>query len=254
VKATASLSVELDAHGRSVIRELRSASPIKLIPRRTRVTATGGIVTVRLVESAASPLGGDRLDLRVRVGAGAWLRLTGTGATLALPGHTGDYSRVRVHIEVAPAGTVEYLPEATIISARADHRTETRLDLAEDARARCREMLVLGRHGERPGRGTSATHVLRGGTPLLRQRLEVDEHRLLASAGYLADARVLASETLVWDRDPAEPVSGDWWSLTPLAHGGTVATSVAADTMTAERRLAEAISHHPAGDGDRYRS
>ncbi|MQY03524.1 urease accessory protein UreD [Actinomadura macrotermitis] len=247
MKAAASLRVELDAHRRrTVIGDLRSASPIRLVPRRGKVAAPGGALTVCLVESAAAPIGGDRLDLHVRVGAGAWLRLVGTGATLALPGHDGDHSRVRVHLRVDPAGTVEYLPEATVIGARADHRAETRLDLAAGARARCRELLVLGRHGELPGRGSSTTHVLRDGAPLLRQRLEVGRPRLAASAGHLAGARVLGSEILVWDRDPAAPSSGDWWSLTPLAHGGSVATSMAGDTATARRRLAEAVGHHPA--------
>lgn len=245
MRATAILTVELDASGCGVIRELRSAPPIRLIPHRSAVTDPHGVVVVRVVESAASPIGGDDLSLRVRVEAGARLRLIGTAATLALPGRTGECSRACVEIDVGPMGEVEYLPEATIISARADHRVQTRITLAEDARVRWREIIVLGRHGERPGRLTTTVHLLRSGAPLLRQRLDIHEDRMLASPGYLAGLRVIATETMVWDQHPPEPVSGQWWSLSPLAGGGAVATAVAADAITAQRRLAEATTRQP---------
>jgi urease accessory protein len=244
VHATARVSVALDAAGRSIICELSSQPPIRLIPRRSKVANPDGTAVVRLVESAASPLGGDRLDLRVRVGTGARLQLIGTGASLALPG-SGDYSHSRVHIEVDQGGTVEYLPNETIISALADHRADMHIDLAEGARARCREVIVLGRYKEPAGQLTTTTHVLRAGTPLLRQRLDIADQRLLGSAGYLAGSQVLATETVVWDDDPPESVSGQWWSLIPLAHGGALATSIAADTVTAQQRLAHALGHHP---------
>ncbi|HET6504283.1 MAG TPA: urease accessory protein UreD [Amycolatopsis sp.] len=246
--ATARVSVELDPHGRSIISELRSQAPIRLIPRRSKVANPDGSAVVRLVESAAAPLGGDRLELRVRVGTGARLQLIGTGASLALPGHGGDYSHSTVHIEVEQDGTIEYLPDETIISERADHRAETHLHLAAGARARCREIVVLGRHAETPGRLTTTTHLLRTGTPLLRQRLDLTDPRQLHSPGYLAGAHVLATETIAWDDDPVEPADGPWWSLTPLAHGAALATALAADTTTAQQRLTQAISHHPSAE------
>ncbi|MGP4021088.1 urease accessory protein UreD [Saccharopolyspora sp. 5N708] len=245
MRASALLSVELGAGGRSVVRELRSEAPMTLVPRRSATSSPDGIAVVHLVGSAATPVGGDRVDLRVRVGPGARLQLRGTAATVALPGQHAGYSRSAVHIEVAAGGTIEYLPEATVISARADHQAEMTIELGDRARARCRETLVLGRYGELPGRLTTTTHLVRAGMPLLRQRLDIGAHRLAASTGYLAGARVLATETLVWDADPTEPASGQWWSLAPLAAGGALATAVAADAVTAQRRLAEAIGHHP---------
>ncbi|MCI2423166.1 urease accessory protein UreD [Saccharopolyspora sp. K220] len=245
MRASALLSVELGSGGRSVVRELRSEAPMTLVPRRTATASPDGIAVVHLVGSAATPVGGDRVDLRVRVGPGARLQLRGTAATVALPGQHAEHSRSTVRIDVEAGGTIEYLPEATVISARADHQAEMTIELGEGARARCRELLVLGRYGERPGRLITTTHVARTGTPLLRQRLDIGEHRLATSAGYLAGARVLATETVVWDHDPAEPASGEWWSLAPLTAGGALATAVAADAVTAQRRLAEAIGHHP---------
>ncbi|MBB5153778.1 urease accessory protein UreD [Saccharopolyspora phatthalungensis] len=254
MRASARLSVEIGSGGRSVVRELRSEAPITLVPRRTATASPDGTAVVHVVGSAATPVGGDRVDLRVRVGAGARLWLRGTAATVALPGQHGGPSRSTVHIEVEAGGLVDYLPEATVISARADHQAEMTVELGDGARARCRETLVLGRYGELPGRLTTTTRVVRSGTPLLRQRLDIGAQRLATSAGYLAGARVLATETVVWDRDPAEPTSGQWWSLVPLAAGGALATALGENAVTAHRRLAEAIGHHPAAQDLEARS
>ncbi|MBL3670847.1 urease accessory protein UreD [Streptomyces sp. M2CJ-2] len=250
MKARAHLTVELDSRGRSVVRELTSASPLTLMPRRGAVRPAAGPTdraVVHLVNSAISPLGGDELDLRVRVGAGARLLLRGVAATLVLPGHRRGGSRSTVHVEVAEGGTLEYLPEHTVVTACAEHEAEFRAELAQDALVRCREVLVLGRSGERPGSLRTSTHVTRGEAPLVRQTLELGNSRLEASAGYLAGARVVATESVVWKNDPVAPTSGEWWSLTPLAAGGATATALAPDAVTAQHRLTEALRTHPDG-------
>lgn len=243
MRSVAVVAVEQATDGRTAVRELRSEAPTRLIPRRSAVPERDGSVTVRLVASAAGPLGGDRLDLRIRVGAGAHLRLVGTGATLVLPGPHGERSHSTVHIEIEPNGILEHLPDETIVCAGADHHTELRAEVAEGSRLRCRETLVLGRHTEPPGLLTTATHVTRAGTPLLRQNLELTDHRLLASPGYLAGAKVVATELLIGHEDPLTASTGTWWSLTPLAAGGTLATALAHDTPTAADRLATALKH-----------
>lgn len=250
MRASARLSVECDARGRNVITELRSTSPLTLMPRRLPGRLGGSYgdrSVVHLVSSATAPLGGDELDLRVRVGPGARLLLRGTAATLALPGHRPGGSRSTVHVEVADGGTLDYLPEHTVVTARAEHSAELRVQLAETARMRCREVLVLGRSGESPGSLRTSTHLLRGAVPLLRQTLELGNHRLDASAAHLTGARVVATETVVWDDDPLEAASGDWWSLVPLASCGATASALAADAVTARHRLAEAVRAHPNG-------
>lgn len=245
MRAAPRLAAELGSTGRTVVRDLRSQAPMTLVPRRTAVAPADGAAVVHVVGSATSPLGGDDVELRVRVGPGAHLRLLGTAATVALPGQRAGRSRTRLRVRVEAGGAFDYLPEATILAARADHAAELHVELAEDARLRCRETLVLGRHGEQPGRLTTTTNVVRGGTPLLRQRWDVGDQRLLASPAYLAGARVLATEVVVWDRDPGRPSSGQWWSLVPLAAGGALATAVAEDAVTAGRRLAAALASHP---------
>lgn len=241
MKAHARLTAELDGSGRTVLRELRSMAPLTLFPKR----GTGSTAVVHLVNSATSPLGGDSLTLTVRVGPGARLRLSGVAATLALPGQEGGGSTAEVRLDVETGGTLEFLPEPTVVTARANHSAELTATLAHDARLRVREVLVLGRIGERPGRLTTSQHVLRAGIPLLRQTLTIGDPAVDTSVAYLAGRRVLASELLVWGEDPKEAASGNWWSLTPLAAGGSLAIALRCDAVTAQRDLDLARSHHP---------
>ncbi|MGX7829698.1 urease accessory protein UreD [Actinokineospora sp. 24-640] len=223
--------------GRTVLRVLESAAPLTLVPRRGP-----GPVTVHLVGSAAAPLGGDDLHLTVEVGPGAELVVAGVAATVVLPGPSGEPSRAAVALRVADGGSLAYLPEPTVVTARALHTAELRATLSGTARLRCRETLVLGRTDELPGTLVSDWHVVRDGVPLLRQRLAVGDPGLDASPAGQAGHRVLATELRVGDPDVPTPTSGDWWSLVPLAHGGTLATVLAHNAVTAGRRLAEAMA------------
>jgi urease accessory protein len=248
VRSVAIIGVDRAADGHTTVRELRSESPTRLIPRRSAVPSRNGSVTVRMVASAAGPLGGDHLNLRIRVGTGAHLRLVGTGATLALPGPNEEPSRSTVHIEIEPDGVLEYLPDETIVCAGADHHTELRADLAQGSHLRCRETMILGRHAEEPGQLTTTTHIVRAGTPILRQNLDLTHPRLRASTAHLAGAKVLATELLIGDEDPPTASTGPWWSLIPLAAGGTLATALADDQDIATDRLTAALHNHPSAN------
>jgi urease accessory protein len=222
VKAEAHLEVTRDAAGRSVVRTLRSAAPLTLIPAR-------GEPLVHLVGSAASPLGGDDLTLTVRVGPGACLTLKGIAASVALPGPHGEASRTAVHVDVAEGARITYLPEPTVVTRRARHESVLAVTLAGDAHLHTRETVVLGRADERPGLLTTTLHVTRCGHPVLRQTLSVTPESLMGN-------RVLATELTTGTTEP--PASGEWWSRTPLAAGGTLTTALAPDAVTALRRLA----------------
>ncbi len=228
MKAQACLTVERDSAGRSVVRTLRSAAPLTLIPVR-------GEPVVHLVNSAASPLGGDELELTVRVGPGARVHLRGIAATVALPG-PGETSRSTVHLELEEGAKLTYLPEPTVITARANHEAVLRAALGAGAVLYYREVLVLGRAGEQPGHLTTTMHATREGRPLLRQQLTIGDQSIATLAGH----RVLATELHLDDTTPA-PTSGEWWSRTPLAAGGTLTTALANDAVTAQRLLAHAI-------------
>jgi urease accessory protein len=236
VKAHARVVAECDGAGRTVLRELRSMAPLTLFPQRR----SGSVAVVHLVNSATSPLGGDELTLTVRVGAGARLRLSGVAATLALPGLRGDDSVSIVDIEIGTGGELEYLPEPTVVTRRARHRAELSASLAAEATLSTREVLVLGRANERPGRLTTSLHVVRAGIPLLRQTVEIGDPALDASLAHLAGRRVLATKLIVGGETP-EPASADWWSVTPLAGGGSLATALAFDAVTAQHDLDRAL-------------
>lgn len=221
MKAHAQLTVERDTAGRSVVRTLRSAAPLTLIPVR-------GQPLVHLVNSAASPLGGDELTLTVHVGPHACLTLTGIAATVALPGPHGEKSRTTIHLELADGATLDYLPEPTVITRRARHESVLTVALAEGAHLHTREVLVLGRANEPAGELTTALHVTRAGRPVLRQHLVVSRETLMGK-------RILATELSTGDT--REPASGEWWSRTRLAAGGTLVTALADDAVTALREL-----------------
>ncbi|MGH3567381.1 MAG: urease accessory protein UreD [Pseudonocardia sp.] len=246
--ARARLVVECDHDGRSVVRALRSQPPLCLLPQRGTAAARSPVVTVRMVSSATTPLGGDDVELDVVVGPGAQVVLTGVAAALALPAQgAGASSRLVVRLQVGDGASLQYLPEAMVITRRADHASELRATLGTGARLRCRELLVAGRSAEPSGRYRGLTRVTDGaaGRPLLVQCQELGDARLHASPAHLAGRRVLGTEVLVWDEDPADAVAGQWWSLTLLAGRGALATAVAADAVTVQRDLATAVAAHP---------
>ncbi len=55
----------------------------------------------------------------------------------------------------------------------------------------------------------------------------------------------LGTEVLVWGADPPEAVAGDWWSLTPLARGGSLATALGHDAVGTGHDLERAVAAHP---------
>jgi urease accessory protein len=243
VKARALLTVEA-VDGRTVVRELRSQAPVRLMPQRNSTSH----VVVHLVSSVTAPLGGDDLELVVRVGPGAGLVLRGVAATLALPGHGTAGSSSLLRVEVADGGSVEYLPEPTVVTARARHTAAFVASLGEGARLRAREVLVLGRVGERPGTLVSTFDVRRDG-PVLRQSTRVGMPEVDSGVAGLAGRRVLGTELMCWGPHVVEAVSHDWASLVPLARGGSLATVLADDAVTVERVLDDLQSRHP-GSGD----
>ncbi|MFR9803862.1 urease accessory protein UreD [Pseudonocardia sp. RS010] len=281
MRARAVLTVERGAGGRSVVRELRSQSPLSLVPRRGTAAATDPTATVHMVGSASTPLAGDDVELTVHVGAGAALVLTGVAAAVALPG-VDRPSSLTLRLTVEEGGSVQYLPEPTVITARAHHHTLLHARLHPTARLRVREVLVGGRAGEPSGRyrGTvrveetaaahdSAVRAVGGefggdpgsvhdgavravglhrsavrAVPLLHQTQELGDALLQGSSAHLAGRRVLGTEVLLWGED-GEAAAGSWWSLTPLALRGSLATAVGPDAVSTQRALAAAVAAHP---------
>ncbi len=137
---------------------------------------------VALVPEQAVLLAGDRVTVSVRVGAGQSLELVEPGGTVAyaMRGHTAHWD---VDVEVEPGGRLVWRGEPLVVAQGADVRRTTRVDLGAGAAVVLRETLVLGRHGEAPGRLVARTDVHRDGEEVLVEELDaavgLGPHRVL---------------------------------------------------------------------------
>jgi len=231
VRASAALTAEADAAGRTRLTLVRSQAPLVLRPTADAVYLAAG---------AAGPVGGDELDLTVTVGPGACLTLRTVAATVALPGRGESVSRLTA--SVGAGGRLAVLPEPTVVAATARHRLVSTLKVAAGAALVLREEVILGRHRETGGvyRGLSQVDV--AGAPLLRHELVLDgaDPTMVGPASAVA-ARACGSLLVVdpgWD--PAHPPPG-WVAAAaaamPLAGPGLLVTAVADDARTLRARL-----------------
>lgn len=195
-------------------------------PNRLRIEARGGIQarctlpdTVHLVSAAATPLGGDTIDIRVIVERGAVLKLRSAAATVALPGPETPTSHACWEIEVA--GSLDIDLEPTIIAAAARHHSRVMLQLRDDGQIRLRERVQIGRCDEREGFWSGSLHADQHGRPLLRHRVEL-------GAGSVADDEIADPRAAVNELcypATALPKAGDSeWTVLALAGGGTLST------------------------------
>ena len=118
-------------------------------------------------------VGGDQLDVSVRIGQGASALLT-TPAAQKWYRSAGPTSRLTTTLSVAPGATLEWLPSETIAFDAARARQTTRLELAPGAAAVAWEISCWGRpaSGIRFDRGevTLGFEIFRGAEPLLIER------------------------------------------------------------------------------------
>ena len=107
------------------------------------------------------------------------------GATLVQPGAATDApARWTVELQVGGA-RVHWAPEPTVVSDGSGMESTVRVVLATGAVATVREIVVLGRHGQRGGRYAGTTHVAVDGVPLLAHTTLLDgaDPRLCGPAG-----------------------------------------------------------------------
>lgn len=235
-RVTADAAVTAAAGGALPV--LRGDGP--LAPRRTR--AHGPYSHVTVVGAMSAPLGGDRLRLTVTAGPGAALRVTTAAATVALPGRAPGPAAYDVELTVADGAVLHWLPEPLISARGSDLRATTRVHLAPTARLVLREVQVLGRAGEEPGRLTTRLTVHRAGQPLLDQELSLgpgtpgwDGGAVLG--GHRAAGQLLAVDPDFGDKPPARRELGPTAVLAPLAGPAALVTAVAGDALALGRLL-----------------
>ncbi len=182
---------------------------------------TTGPDTVHLIGAAATPLGGDDIDIGIVVEPGARLVLRSVAATIALPGRDTRLSTARWHVEVGAGAELDLDPEPTVVAGGADHRSVTVVRLATDARVRIRERVQIGRSGEDHGFWCGDLIADAAGAPLVRHRLELGAGS--AADDLLAMPRAVASE-LRYPDERAAATTGLTGALLPLAAGGTLST------------------------------
>jgi urease accessory protein len=164
---------------------------------------------LRLVGTAAGPLAGDDLSVWVRLRPGAKATLRATGASVAQGRGHGDAAALSIRADLADGADLVADPGALVVcrGSRIDVRVE--LTLGAGAAVDWRELIVLGRTGELPGRATLRWDVTRLGRPVLHQFLDLDlgltaGRRVLACAlitgPAIAPRTVVASATAVAQR------------------------------------------------------
>lgn len=176
---------------------------------------------MHLIGTAATPLGGDELDIVIVVGPGAELVVRSVAATIALPGVATPLSIGRWHLEIGSGGTLDFDPEPMIVAGGARHHIITMIRLASDARLRMRERIQIGRTGEDDGWWQGELIADVDATPLLRHRLELGAGTPADDA--LAAPRALESELVYPDERPVA-TTGLAQTRLPLAAGGSLFT------------------------------
>ena len=226
------------AHARAVVRPGVLAEVVSRPPLTLRqVRAGAGTVGLCLVGSAAGPLAGDDLRLSVQVAAGARAQLVAAAASLA----QGGTSRMGTDVRIGAGARLEADPGALIVSAGACVHLELSLALEPTAALTWREVLVLGRTGEPPGRATLRWDVSCGDTALLRQRVDLADPGLAAWPGMTAGCRVLLSELRIGpDVDARTVVHGETAVTHRLADGATLTTVLAHSAAAAQHMLERA--------------
>jgi urease accessory protein len=145
---------------------------------------------IGLVATTALLLGGDEVELQVRVGEGASLELFDVAGTVAYHGR-GQSASWRVTIVLENGARLDYSGAPFVVSDGADVARTLDLCLDPTASVRLRETVVLGRSGQIGGRLRSRTEITVGSRPVLLEDQLWDPSGIRSSPGMLGPHRVI---------------------------------------------------------------
>jgi len=189
-----------------------------------------GRCELRLVGTAAGPLAGDDLSLALTLRPGARAALRATGASLA-QGRRDGPAALAIRVDLGEGAELAGDPGALVVCRGS--RVDVRLELALDPGAAVdwRELVVLGRTGEPPGRATLRWDVTRAGRPVLRQFAD------LGVAGLTAGRRVLACALISGPAVASRTVVAAPLAVAQRVDDRTLLVSVLDDDATRATRL-----------------
>jgi urease accessory protein len=183
------------SHGRTRLVHRRHEGP--LMVQRPFHPEADGTCHVYVLHPPGGVAGGDRLDMRFEVGAGARAVLT-TPAATKFYRSAGPPAAQSCSIVVKDRAVCEYLPQETILFDGVQAVTETRVSLADHAVYVGWDIVCLGRPaaGERFRRGgiTQRASIWRDGSPIWIERFSVSGDSPALSAPFgLAGCSVFAT-------------------------------------------------------------
>ncbi|EGV19222.1 urease accessory protein UreD [Thiocapsa marina] len=160
-------------HGRSRVVGKHQLGPLTI---QRAFHPEGAPCHLYLLHPPGGVVGGDALEVDIRVGSGAHALVTSPGATKFYRS-AGPRCRQRQRLSVATGGIVEWFPHENILFPGAVCTLDTRVELSGTACFMGWEIQCLGRPviAERfdEGRAEIALTVLRDARPLLTERLRV---------------------------------------------------------------------------------
>ena len=147
----AELSLDFARRGeRSVLARRRHHGP--LLVQKSLYPEGEGVCHAVLLHPPGGVAGGDQLEIRIAAEPGARALMTTPGATRWYKRGARGASRQRLVARVEADAALEWLPQENIVFDAADAALETRLELAQNAKAIGWEIVCLGRaaSGEQP--------------------------------------------------------------------------------------------------------
>ena len=197
-RGIARLAVRAEGPRTHLVENYQSGSAKLRFPR----TGTGDPFAAVLVNTAGGITGGDRFSWSIDVGQNAAIAVAGQAAERIYRRTIGD-AAVDTVLRVADGGSLDWLPQETILFDRSSLRRTLTSDLAPSARLLAVESIVLGRTamGETTGDVSvrDSWRIRRGGRLVFAdgQRFDGDTTAILAGRATGNGARALATIVLV---------------------------------------------------------
>jgi len=270
MRASATLRNETFAGNRAVGRVVLETKAVAGVSRRFRVHEAGslrirfpngevrGALDAVIVNTAGGMAGGDRFDIDLSVGAQARLTVT-TAAAEKIYRSMGPDTRIALKLTVGPGGTLNWLPQETILFDQVRLQRAIDVALAPGASLLLAEAVVFGRSamGEtvRLGHFSDRWRVRMDGKLVFAETVRVDGEisQLLAQRAVGGNAVAVASVLKVPGDDAAvaavRAMHPDFFGEVGVSawNGIALARLIAIDGATLRRDLATVLTALGAG-------